>query len=152
VSDQVLNVDEILGAIRASGGRITATKRALIAVLSASSDHLTAEDLTEAIQRDAPDASPSTIYRNLEELEQLGIVVHAHLGRSAAVYHLAGPVHGHLLCSRCGLTIEVPSSTFESLVHTVRRQYDFDVDRHHLAISGRCTYCHSLDEGTSSSH
>jgi Fur family transcriptional regulator, ferric uptake regulator len=146
VIDHAPNVDEILGAIRSSGGRITATKRALLGALSHSSDHLTAEDLTTEVQRNAPDTSPSTIYRNLEELEQLGIVVHAHMGRSAAVYHLAGPVHGHLLCAQCGATIEVPSATFESLVHAVRRQYGFDVDRHHLAISGRCSYCRDTDD------
>ena len=141
MSEPTLTVDQILALIRASGGRITATKRALVTALAASRHHLTAEELTVSVQRDAPATSPSTVYRNLEELKELGIVEHAHLGRSAAVYHLSGPVHGHLLCSQCGATIEVPSATFDTLVVAAHRQFGFEVDRHHLGISGRCAHC-----------
>ena len=141
MSDEAMTVDEILSIIRGSGGRITTTKRALAQALVSTHDHLTAEEITAVIQRSAPDTSPSTIYRNLEELEQLGVVVHAHLGRAAAVYHLAGPVHGHLLCEACGMTVNVPSQLFEAISRTVRRDYDFEIDRHHLAISGTCVHC-----------
>jgi len=136
--------DEILAKIRESGGRITATKRALVEVLARSNDHMTAEELMTAIERSTPDVSPSTVYRNLEELEELGVVLHTHLGRGAAVYHLTGPVHGHLACSLCGSTVEVPPSMFESLARAALRDFAFDVDRHHLAISGRCARCQSL--------
>jgi len=137
-----LSVETILGLIRTSGGRATSAKRTLLEVLLASSDHLTAEEITTAVQSSSPETSPSTIYRNLEELEQLGIVVHAHLGRAAAVYHLAGPVHGHLICSNCGQTIEVPSAQFESFASDVLSKYGFLVDRHHLAIAGLCQSCY----------
>jgi len=135
--------DLILAMIRESGGRVTPTKRALIDLLSSARVHLTADELTSSIERDLPDVSPSTIYRNLEELEDLGVVVHTHLGRGAAVYHLTGPVHGHLACSSCGVTIEVPSTLFENLARTAARDFSFEVDRHHLAISGRCSDCQS---------
>jgi Fur family transcriptional regulator, ferric uptake regulator len=137
--------DEIIAAIKESGGRVTPTKRALVDALIDAEGHLTADELTSAVERVAPDVSPSTVYRNLEELEELGIVVHTHLGRPAAVYHLAGPVHGHLACARCGYTIEVPPALFENLARTAMLEYGFDVDRHHLAISGRCIACQSAD-------
>jgi Fur family ferric uptake transcriptional regulator len=144
VNEKLSTSDDILSGIRASGGRVTSTKRALIAVLLDSHQHLSADEITTTIQQTDPRASASTIYRNLEELETLGFVVHAHLGRAAAVYHLAGPVHGHLLCSTCGATIEVPSQQFEPLVRAMRREYGFDVNRHHLALSGVCAACQSL--------
>jgi Fur family transcriptional regulator, ferric uptake regulator len=136
-----MTVDEIIATIRASGGRITATKRALVTALAASSDHLTAEELTTVVQSLAPETSPSTVYRNLDELEALGVAVHSHLGRAAAVYHLAGPLHGHLLCEACGVTIEVSAGLFDTLARSVRTDYDFEVDRHHLALSGHCGPC-----------
>ena len=77
-----LTVESIVDRIRASGGRVTPAKRTLIDVLFSSDQHLTAEDITAHVQSTSPETSPSTIYRNLEELEQLGIVVHAHLGLS----------------------------------------------------------------------
>lgn len=133
-------IDEVLDAIRTSGGRITPAKRALVTSL-ASGRHQTAEELTADVQRQVPRSGASTIYRNLEELEALGLVVHSHLGRAAAVYHLAGAVHGHLTCEQCGNTIEIPVSMFDDISRRARRDYGFAVDRHHLGVSGLCANC-----------
>ena len=48
----------------------------------------------------APDAS--TVYRNLELLERLGLVWHTHLGKGAPVYHAAEHPHLHVVCQSCG--------------------------------------------------
>jgi Fur family ferric uptake transcriptional regulator len=143
VTTETPSLEEILAAIRESGGRVTATKVALVEALLGADGHLSAEELTAVVERHSPDVSPSTVYRNLEELEELGVVVHTHLGHAAAVYHVAGPVHGHLACARCGHSIEVPPSLFENLARSALRDYGFDVDRHHLAISGLCHACQS---------
>jgi Fur family ferric uptake transcriptional regulator len=141
VVDASAHIDDVLSIVRAGGGRVTATKRLLLGVLTASDDHLTADEITARVRLVAPDTSASTIYRNLEEFEELGVLVHSHMGRAAAVYHLAGTAHGHLLCEQCGATIEVPAAEFEALVRTLQRKFDFAVDRHHLALSGSCAIC-----------
>jgi Fur family ferric uptake transcriptional regulator len=143
VTTEIPSLEEILAVIRESGGRVTATRIALIGALLDADGHLSAEALTAVVQRQSPDVSPSTVYRNLEELEELGVVVHTHLGHAAAVYHVAGPVHGHLACARCGHAIEVPPTIFENLARSALRDYGFEVDRHHLAISGVCHACQS---------
>ncbi len=66
--------------LRESGGRVTTSRRILLRCLFEESPHRTAEELAAEVQRVAPDVHISTIYRNLEELERLGIIVHAHLG------------------------------------------------------------------------
>jgi Fur family ferric uptake transcriptional regulator len=48
--------------------------------LFASPRHRTAEDLAAEVQAEAPDVHLSTVHRNLEELERLGVVTHVHLG------------------------------------------------------------------------
>ena len=60
--------------------------------------HRTAEELGAEVQAIAPDVHMSTIYRNLDDLERLGVVVHAHLGHGPATYHLAAGAHGHFVC------------------------------------------------------
>ncbi len=134
-------VDEILSAIRGAAGRVTVAKRTVAEVLVATSRHLTADEITSAVQERQPDVSPSTIYRILEEFEKLEIVVHAHLGQAAAVYHLSGAVHGHLTCEQCGLTLEIPAAHFDALSKELQRSYGFMLDRHHVAISGTCARC-----------
>jgi Fur family ferric uptake transcriptional regulator len=74
----------VLGRLRATGGQVTTARRLLLRSLFGSPRHRTAEDLTAEIQPEAPDVHISTVYRNLEELERLGVVTHAHLGHGPA--------------------------------------------------------------------
>jgi len=135
------DVNEILSAIRGATKRVTVAKRTVAEVLVAAPGHLTAEEITQEVQSCQPDVSPSTVYRILEELEALQIVVHAHLDQHAAVFHLAGAVHGHLSCDECGATFEVPAVHFDALSKDLMRTFGFMLDRHHMAVTGTCEYC-----------
>jgi Fe2+ or Zn2+ uptake regulation protein len=139
--DVPATAEAVLTLIRARGGRVTTSRRLLVQALFASSGHASAEELAEIVQAQAPDVHLSTIYRNLEELERLGIVTHAHLGHGPATYHLAARTHGHLVCERCQATIEVPDELFESLSRRARTRFGFVVDPYHFAVLGRCRAC-----------
>lgn len=134
-------VESIIGVLRADGHRVTTPRRLLIRCLIEAGGHRTAEELAVEVQHRAPDVHISTIYRNLEELERLGVIEHAHLGHGAATYHLAATPHGHLVCSDCGLTIEVPDELFRQLGRRVLTDYGFSIDPHHFAMIGRCAGC-----------
>ena len=134
-------VEEILSAIRGAAKRVTVAKRTVAEVLVAAPGHLTADEITQEVQARQPDVSPSTVYRILEELEAMQIVVHAHLDQHAAVFHLAGAVHGHLTCDVCGATFEIPAAHFDALSKDLMRTFGFMLDRHHVAVTGTCEYC-----------
>ncbi len=72
--------EEVLSRLRSAGDRVTTPRRLLVRCLLEASWHRTAEEIAVEIQARAPDISISTVYRNLEELERLGVVVHSHLG------------------------------------------------------------------------
>jgi Fe2+ or Zn2+ uptake regulation protein len=141
----IASADDSLSAIvrlvRAGGGRVTTSKRILIGALLSSEGHFTAEELCDLVHAQAPDISMSTIYRNLEELARLGVVVHSHLGHGAAVYHLASAAHAHLVCGECGVAMEAPEDLFGDLAEQARARYGFTVDTRHFAILGRCRAC-----------
>jgi len=59
------------------------------------------DPLVAEVQRKAPDIHLSTDYRNLEEFEKFGDVVHAHLGSGPATYHRASSASGHFVCEEC---------------------------------------------------
>lgn len=139
---EITSVDDVLELLRAAGGRATSSRRILLEVLFAAQDHhLSAEELAQAVADRAPDVHLSTIYRNLEELQRLGVIVHTHLGHGPATYQLASFAHGHFVCERCGAMIEAPDHVFRGLAETARSELGFTIDPHHFAILGRCADC-----------
>jgi Fur family ferric uptake transcriptional regulator len=131
----------VLALVRSRGGRATPSRRILLEVLFDADGHLSADELTEAVQRRAPDVHLSTIYRNLEELESLGVLVHTHLGHGPATYTLASLAHAHFICEACGAMIEAPDELFRGLARTAKTKLGFSIDPHHFAILGRCAAC-----------
>jgi Fe2+ or Zn2+ uptake regulation protein len=140
-SSDATTLEEALEIVRQHGGRVTSSRRILLRTLFNSAGHRTAEELAAEVQAEAPDIHLSTIYRNLEELERLGVVVHSHFGHGPATYHLARSVHGHFVCEECGTLIEVPQSMFSGLATQASAQFGFTIDPHHFAMLGRCGDC-----------
>jgi Fur family transcriptional regulator, ferric uptake regulator len=135
------DTEAVLDVVRAAGGRITPPRRLLVDVLVADGRHRSAEEIAIEVQRVAPDVHLSTVYRNLDELERLGVVDSTRLGDGPTTYHLASATHGHFLCEHCGTMIEVPDAVFDSLATAAKRDYGFVIDPHRFAAVGRCRDC-----------
>ncbi|MGH9029773.1 MAG: Fur family transcriptional regulator [Acidimicrobiales bacterium] len=140
-SVSISSVEEVLALVRARGGRATPSRRILLEVLFEADGHLSAEEIARTVCLRAPDVHISTIYRNLEDLQRLGVVVHSHLGHGPATYQLAALAHAHLICEGCGVTIEAPDELFRGLARSAKSQMGFTIDPLHFAIFGRCSSC-----------
>jgi Fe2+ or Zn2+ uptake regulation protein len=136
-------VEDVLALVREHGGRVTNSRRLLLEAIFDAPGHRTAEELAESVQTRAPDVALSTVYRNLEELEKLGVVVHSHLGHGPATYHLASGAHCHFVCQDCGAAVEAPDELFRTLADAALDRYGFELDIRHFAILGRCVTCRS---------
>jgi Fur family transcriptional regulator, ferric uptake regulator len=135
-------VDRVLAAVQANGGRRTPATRAVVGVLAQSGSHPTVEDVVDDVRRQHPDVAESTIYRVLERLERLGLAEHVHIGHGPSVFHLIDARrHLHLLCDGCGQVIDVPDETVQALTDQLERAYDFELHLHHVALSGLCRQC-----------
>lgn len=128
--------------VRERGLRLTEPRRRVLAVL-AKGEHLTPEVLTHLVGRDGGSTlPPSTIYRTLQSLENVGIVTHSHLDHGPATYHLARPHrHLHLVCRGCRSVLEVPTEAADALVAQVLSETGFRADPTHMAIHGHCARC-----------
>ena len=135
------SVDGVIAFLRSRGSRVTSSRRILLEVLFAADGHMSAEELADAVQTRAPDVHLSTIYRNLEELEHLGVISHSHLGHGPSSYLLASHAHAHFICADCGKMIEAPEEMFRGLARSAREHLGFAIDPKHFAILGRCADC-----------
>jgi len=129
---------DLVAELRRRGHRVTTARRAVLTTLLESSDHLTADQIAEAVKRRNPDIDTSTVYRTLGLFEELGFVEHAHLGHGAAVYQL-GRTHQHLVCEECGAVVDIPVSALDDLARNLRTGYQFEIRPGHFPLLGRCS-------------
>lgn len=126
--------------LRASGLRITGPRRLVLSVLAERHEsHLTAPSIAEIL---SGTVDPATVYRTLDMLEAAGVLTHGHLGHGPAVYHFADePPHQHLVCSRCGVAVEVDIEDIRLGLVEMTARTGFVPDPTHFALSGTCADC-----------
>jgi Fur family ferric uptake transcriptional regulator len=133
---------DLPGRLRASGLRWTPQRRTLLEVLAQTTGHVTGAELVERCRELDPATIPSTVYRTLDVLEDLGIVSHAHGADGREEFHvLPAAEHGHLYCSACHAAWEVGLEEAQPLLDALERSRGFRVQLSHLSISGLCSEC-----------
>ncbi len=133
---------QIRDEIRSRGLRWTPQRRLILEVLEATEGHITGSELVERCRERDPDTTPSTVYRTLGVLEELGYVSHSHSAAGREEYHvLPEAEHAHLQCRFCGRTWELDAAAASSVVRPIQRRFGFRADVGHLTISGRCADC-----------
>jgi Fur family ferric uptake transcriptional regulator len=139
---------DVISVLRAHGLRMTPQRRAIVAEIMRTQGHISPTALARKVQGDMPGVNPSTIYRTLTLLEEIGVLAHAHL-ESGAEYHRAEEAkHVHLTCSNCGDEDDLSMEEAGALVDLIERHHGFEPDLTHFAISGLCATCAMERAGT----
>ncbi len=133
---------EIRAELRSRGQRWTPQRRLVLEVLEQTQGHVTGSELVERCREREPDVTPSTVYRTLDVLEQLGYVSHSHSARGREEYHvLPHAEHAHLECRGCGKTLELSRAEATEITQVVEAQHGFVADLGHMTIVGLCSEC-----------
>jgi Fur family ferric uptake transcriptional regulator len=130
------------------GLRWTPQRRLLIEVLSRTDGHVTGAELVERCRAQDPETTPSTVYRTLDVLEDIGLIRHAHGLDGREEFHVRpAREHGHLHCAACQRAWEVEADEVAGLVAELQRARGFRVDLGHLSVVGICRDCGERADG-----
>jgi len=122
-------------ALRTRGMRVSASRRALLEALFDAPEPRTADEL-------AGDLDLASVYRNLDQLEHVGLVRHVHVGHGPGRYALKSPgAHGFIACEECGRHAPLPPEALDAIRAAVRSATGFTSDFSHFPIVGRCPDC-----------
>lgn len=128
--------------MRRRGLRWTPQRRTVVEVLAQARGHLTGSELIERCRLRDPETIPSTVYRTLDVLEELGLVRHGHGPEGREEFHVAPSAeHGHVHCAECGGTWEIGAAASRGIVQALHDAEDFEVDLSHVTVVGRCAAC-----------
>jgi len=97
-----MDPETIKRSLASSGLRCTPQRFAVMAFLMEQTAHPTAVEILEAINRLDPRSSRATIYNNLRDLVQAGLVREVAVEGRAARFDAKGVRHHHFICDRCG--------------------------------------------------
>ena len=138
--------DDVRDALHARGLRWTPQRRTLLEVLSRADGHVTGAELVERCRELDPTTIPSTVYRTLDVLEDIGLVGHHHGADGRETFYVQPLAdHGHLHCRRCGGSWEIDAREAAGLVDALQATRGFAVDLSHLTVTGRCGACLAAD-------
>ncbi|HEY6550259.1 MAG TPA: transcriptional repressor, partial [Solirubrobacterales bacterium] len=88
------------------------------------------------------ESEPSSVYRNLERLESVGVARHVHLGHGPSLYMLVGSgEREYLLCERCGKARSVDPAELDAVRDKIEKQFGYRASFSHFPIVGLCAKC-----------
>jgi Fur family ferric uptake transcriptional regulator len=129
------------------GLRWTPQRRLLVEVLTTTRGHVTGAELVERCRSLDSATTPSTVYRTLDVLEDIGLICHAHGLDGREEFHvLPAAEHGHLHCSVCGRSWDVDAGEVADLARQLRQTRGFSLELGHLSIVGICPDCQTAKE------
>ena len=128
-------------ALRSAGLRVTAPRVAVLECL-VERPHCSADALRQPVNDQLGAVSTQAIYDVLNALTEAGLTRRIEPAGHPALFETrTGDNHHHLVCRRCGRTIEVDSPTVESWAEEVAKRHGFHDINHTLEIYGNCPDC-----------
>ena len=142
------------GMFSGQGYRFTNPRRAVLDVLNGKHGHLSAEDIYFEVHKQYPAIGLATVYRTLELLEHMGLVLKFDFGDNRSRYELSqdpdGPRHHHhLVCTGCGRIVDYTDYVAEEkdllkkAETGLSRKYNFAIMNHVINFYGLCEKCRS---------
>lgn len=103
--------------------------------------HATADEIYNEIVKDYPTISRGTIYRNLQQLCEMGEIRKVEMPGGADRFDHLCHQHYHARCLTCGHVYDVDMEYLADLENSVRDGHGFAFTGHDIVFKGICSRC-----------
>lgn len=126
-----------------AGYRRGGARTALLDLLAEQGCARTALEMEDELRAQRRPVGRASIYRVLDELEQLRLVQRIEVGQGIARYERLVPDHHHhhLACSECGTLVPFTDEPLETAIAALGDRAGFEVTGHDVVLHGRCATC-----------
>lgn len=119
-------------------------RAAILSFLQSRRDHPTAELVYSSVKEAFPNISLGTVYRNLNQLTEAGIIAKHSFGLLGIDHfdYNTSP-HCHFVCTRCSAVIDLPVEydDFSLIDAEAAKGFDGLIQGHRLYFCGICKNC-----------
>ena len=143
---QLFALQDLRGKLYERGYKMTPQRKQILQIFVEHPEHLSAEDVYNILREQDSEIGLATVYRALDLLSELGILVKIDFGDGCARYELntADPNvhhHHHLICVKCKKVIEVEEDLLDDLEATISKKSGFQILNHEVKFFGYCKDC-----------
>ncbi len=142
--------------LKGRGYRCTISREIIMEILSHTLEHLSAEDIFLKIHKRYPQIGLTTVYRTLELLVDMDMVIKFDFGDGRARYELVDHpqgkgYHHHFVCTGCGRIMDYTDFINDELdllkktEEGLSLKYNFRIQGHLLQFYGLCADCCAKD-------
>ena len=117
----------------------------VLAVVRQTMDHPTADWVFREARRRLPRISLGTVYRNLKQLAEAGLIREIHSGGQQARFDGNTGRHYHIRCLGCGRVNDLPMSIDLRLEQEAGRAMNYRILGHEVEIHGLCQLCQAAE-------
>jgi len=122
--------------------RNTWQKDAVRHALSEATGFVSAQDLHLVLRNHGSTIGLATVYRALADLAAQGEADSLQSKEAELLYRACGTSHHHhLICRKCGKTVEIEADKVESWADDVAKAHGFTKPSHTIDIFGDCSVC-----------
>ena len=130
--------------LRSAGLRRGGARTAVIEALARHGCAVSALELDDELRSRKPRVGRASIYRALEQFEELGLVRRMEMSRGTAGYERIEPDghhHHHAICRDCGRMETFEDSDLERVIARLSGRMPFEISEHDVVLRGRCKRC-----------
>ncbi len=123
-------------------------RRKILETLKNNVVHPSAEYIHKKLQDDKikPKIGLATVYRNLNQLSESGIIKRIHGLDNSVHYDHNTHVHYHFFCKKCRKIFDLPASISPDIVRRAEELSGFKIDTHEIVFHGECNECRMKGE------
>jgi Fur family ferric uptake transcriptional regulator len=136
--------EHALETLQGAGLRRGGARTAVVEALAGHKCTVTALELDDELRRRRPPVGRASVYRALDQLEELGLVQRIEVTRGTAAYERVEPSghhHHHAICRGCGRMETFEDRSLERAIERVAGQVPFEISEHDVVLRGLCKSC-----------
>lgn len=128
-------------ALKKMGLKVTHSRLKILEVLQdPTCHHISAEDIYKKLIDMNQEIGLATVYRVLNQFEDVRIVIRHNFEGNKSVFELTKPDHhDHLICLNCGKVIEFQDKFIEKRQQDIADQHGIQLTNRSLHLYGNCT-------------
>jgi len=124
--------------------RSTVQKQIILDTLKSINTHPSVDELYSKIQKSHPSISKATIYRNVRQLAEKGIILQIAVANDVSRYDGCTDFHQHFICNNCGNIFDLKidcAQVSEKFNATIQNNFGHVVDNCIISFEGTCLNC-----------